>query len=48
MYPKIIYPPLQTIIAKGNGKIKTKEPLQMANKAISQLKEVLDAVNSGS
>eukprot|EP00579_Thalassiosira_antarctica_P000214 CAMPEP_0201867560 /NCGR_PEP_ID=MMETSP0902-20130614/1746_1 /ASSEMBLY_ACC=CAM_ASM_000551 /TAXON_ID=420261 /ORGANISM="Thalassiosira antarctica, Strain CCMP982" /LENGTH=209 /DNA_ID=CAMNT_0048392735 /DNA_START=33 /DNA_END=662 /DNA_ORIENTATION=+ len=32
----------------GNGKIKTKEPLQMANKAISQLKEVLDAVNSSS
>lgn len=30
----------------GNGKIKTKEPLQMANKAISQLKEVLDVVNA--
>ena len=30
----------------GNGKVKTKEPLQMANKAISQLKEALDVVNS--
>jgi len=30
----------------GNGKIKTKEPLQMANKAISQLKDVLDVVNA--
>ena len=26
----------------GNGKVKTKEPLEMANKAIAQLKEVVD------
>ena len=26
----------------GNGKVKTKEPLEMANKAIVQLKEALD------
>eukprot|EP00584_Thalassiosira_punctigera_P006270 CAMPEP_0172528464 /NCGR_PEP_ID=MMETSP1067-20121228/2857_1 /TAXON_ID=265564 ORGANISM="Thalassiosira punctigera, Strain Tpunct2005C2" /NCGR_SAMPLE_ID=MMETSP1067 /ASSEMBLY_ACC=CAM_ASM_000444 /LENGTH=208 /DNA_ID=CAMNT_0013312375 /DNA_START=16 /DNA_END=642 /DNA_ORIENTATION=- len=30
----------------GNGKIKTKEPLQMAEKAISQLKDALAVVNS--
>lgn len=30
----------------GNGKIKTKEPLEMANKAISQLKEALDVAKS--
>lgn len=26
----------------GNGKVKTKEPLDMANKAIAQLQEVVD------
>lgn len=30
----------------GNGKLKTKEPLQMANKAITQLKEAVDAANA--
>ena len=30
----------------GNGKIKTKEPMEMANKAISQLKEAVDAANA--
>lgn len=30
----------------GNGKLKTKEPLQMANKAISQLKEAVDAASA--
>ncbi|KAL7529730.1 hypothetical protein ACHAXR_003126 [Thalassiosira sp. AJA248-18] len=30
----------------GNGKVKTKEPMEMANKAISQLKDALDVVNS--
>ncbi|KAL3783379.1 hypothetical protein HJC23_013424 [Cyclotella cryptica] len=30
----------------GNGKVKTKEPLEMANKAIAQLKQVLDIVNA--
>mmetsp|Transcript_24896 Transcript_24896/g.53712 ORF Transcript_24896/g.53712 Transcript_24896/m.53712 type:complete len:212 (-) Transcript_24896:314-949(-) len=30
----------------GNGKLKTKEPLQMANKAISQLKEAVAAASS--
>lgn len=29
----------------GNGKVKIKEPVDMANKAISQLKEVLDFVD---
>lgn len=28
----------------GNGKVKTKEPLQMANQAIGQLKEALSVV----
>ena len=26
---------------KGNGKVKVKEPMEMANKAITQLKEAL-------
>ena len=30
----------------GNGKVKLKEPLDMATKAMSQLKEVLDFVES--
>ena len=30
----------------GNGKIKTKEPMEMANKAIAQLKEAVDAANA--
>ena len=30
----------------GNGKIKTKEPMEMAQKAIAQLKEALDAANA--
>jgi len=30
----------------GNGKIKTKEPMEMANKAIVQLKEAVDAANA--
>ena len=30
----------------GNGKIKTKEPMEMATKAISQLKEVTDVANA--
>mmetsp|Transcript_14067 Transcript_14067/g.23531 ORF Transcript_14067/g.23531 Transcript_14067/m.23531 type:complete len:219 (-) Transcript_14067:252-908(-) len=29
----------------GNGKVKTKEPLEMANKAIVQLKEVVDVAS---
>ena len=29
----------------GNRKVKTKEPLEMANKAIVQLKEVLDVAS---
>ena len=29
-------------VCVGNGKVKTKEPLEMANKAIVQLKEALD------
>jgi len=33
---------------KGNGKVKTKEPLEMANKAIGQLKEILDVVGKSS
>lgn len=33
------------VVIVGNGKVKTKEPLEMANKAISQLKEALDLVN---
>ena len=32
----------QIIICAGNGKVKTKEPLDMANKAIAQLQEVVD------
>jgi len=32
----------------GNGKVKTKEPLEMANKAIGQLKEILDVVGKSS
>ena len=28
----------------GNGKVKTKEPLEMANQAIGQLKEALSVV----
>lgn len=31
----------------GNGKVKVKEPLEMAKKAISQLKEALDVATSG-
>ena len=27
---------------KGNGKVKTKEPLEMANKAIAQLQEIVE------
>ena len=30
----------------GNGKIKTKEPMEMAQKAIAQLKEAVDAANA--
>ncbi len=30
------------VLCAGNGKVKTKEPLEMANKAIVQLKEALD------
>lgn len=30
----------------GNGKVKVKEPMEMANKAISQLKEALNVVGS--
>jgi hypothetical protein len=29
-------------VCVGNGKVKTKEPLEMANKAIVQLKEALE------
>ena len=35
-----------THICEGNGKIKTKEPMEMANKAISQLKEALEVAKS--
>lgn len=34
------------IVTKGNGKVKIKEPLEMANKAIAQLNQVLDMVNA--
>jgi hypothetical protein len=31
---------------KGNGKVKVKEPMEMANKAIVQLREALDFAKS--
>ena len=33
---------LMFCVVEGNGKVKTKEPLEMANMAIVQLKEALD------
>ena len=32
----------QTTTIIGNGKVKTKEPLEMANKAIAQLQEIVE------
>jgi hypothetical protein len=33
-------------VKKGNGKVKVKEPMEMANKAINQLRVALDFVKS--